>query len=230
MTRKIAITGATGDIAARLIEMLPNDHLILLSRDLSALTEKYGHLDHVSLMTNDELLTGPKITVDILINNAGFGVFKPLSVLTDEEIKQQFEVNSLFPIQCLRFFNPQVQLINIASIAGKIPSAKSTVYAASKAALISFSDALRMERPDLIVTTVNTGPVTTKFHADNVDYLAKVGKNAISAEKVAQTILKNIGKKKREINLPWTMALVAKCRSLVPAVVDYCAVHFFNFK
>lgn len=214
LTRTIAITGATGDIAAALIQALPNDHLILLSRNIESLKEKYGHLTNVELLENRAVHNAQPISVDILINNAGFGLFKELSALTDQEIEDQFEINSIFPIQCIRFFNPKVQLINIASIAGKIPSAKSTIYAASKAALIAFSDAYRMERPDLIVTTVNSGPVKTKFHADNQAYLKKVGSNAITSDKVAAKIISALGKNKREINLPWQMTVIAKLRQL----------------
>lgn len=234
MTRNIVITGATGDIAAALIKNLPDDHLILLSRNLSALTEKYGHLPNVTLLENDSVSADRnfdrQFSVDILINNAGIGVFKPLMSMSDEEIRQQFEVNSLFPIMCWRFFNPQVQVINIASIAGKVPSPKSSIYAASKAALINFSDAMRMENPEIIVTTVNTGPVKTKFHADNQAYLTKVGSTALTADQVAQQILKNLGKRKREINLPVTLKIVAKMRMIFPSLVDFLAGHFFNFK
>ncbi len=230
MTRTIVITGATGDIAQELITRLQNDHLILLSRNLSVLTEKYGHLKNVTLMENAALEKNPPMKVDILINNAGFGVFKKLSALTESEIKQQFAVNTLFAIQCVRYFNPQVQLITIASIAGKIPSSKSTIYAASKAAIISFSDALRMERQELLVTTVNTGPVLTKFHQNHSEYLKKVGKNSVSAAFVAEKIIHILGKNKPELNLPWQMAVVAKCRALAPILTDRMARKFFDFK
>ena len=100
------------------------------------------------------------------------------------------------PIQLTRQLKPILQLINIASIAGKLPTRKSSIYAASKAALITFSDALRMENPQLIVTTVNTGPVRTKFHKNNGDYLNKVDKSAISAAKVADKIVNIFGKRK----------------------------------
>lgn len=143
-------------------------------------------------MTNEQ-----SFVVDILINNAGFGIFKEFTELTDGEITEQFVINTLMPIQLTRLLEPKVQLINIASIAGKLPTGKSSIYVASKAALIIFSDALRMENPQLIVTTVNTGPVKTKFHKDNGDYLEKVGKNAISASKVADKVVNNLGKKEK---------------------------------
>ena len=231
MVKNIVITGATGDIAKEIVSLLSktNDHLILVSRSRTALEKLYGQLANVTLLTNDELLTAEQsYDVDILINNAGFGIFKDFTELTDSEITEHFVINTLMPIQLTRQLKPRLQLINIASIAGKLPTRKSSIYAASKAALITFSDALRMENPQLIVTTVNTGPVLTKFHKDNGDYLNKVGKSAISAAKVADKIVNNLGK--RKLNLPWTLSTAAKLRSLFPSLVDFLSTRFFNFK
>lgn len=208
--KNIVITGASGDIAQALIQRLEGHNLILLSRSLPqpVIPEK----------------------VDILINNAGFGEFAELSNLSDEQIDEMFKVNTLDLIKRTRDLRPELQVINIASIAGKLPTAKSTVYAASKAAVLAFSDALRLENPNLIVTTVNTGPVRTKFHTDNVDYLEKVGENAVSAEYVADKIEQVLGKKKREVNLPIQLAFVAKIRALFPSLVDNIGNRFFNYK
>lgn len=208
--RNIVITGASGDIAQELIKRLTDDNLILLSRSLP----------HPEIPER----------VDILINNAGYGMFEQLENLTDAQIDEMFKVNTLDLIKLTRDVQPKVQLINIASIAGKLPTAKSTVYAASKAAVLTFSDALRLEKPELIVTTVNTGPVRTKFHKENEAYLEKVGKNAISAAYVAEQIEKILGKNKREVNLPIQLAIVAKIRALFPSFIDAIGKAFFNYK
>lgn len=208
--KNIVITGASGDIAQALIQRLEGHNLILISRSLPqpVIPDK----------------------VDILINNAGFGEFSALTNLSDEQIDEMFKVNTLDLIKRTRDLQPQLQVINIASIAGKLPTAKSTVYAASKAAVLAFSDALRLEIPGLIVTTVNTGPVLTKFHKGNADYLEKVGKNVVSADYVAGKIEQVLGKNKREMNLPLQLAFVAKVRALFPALVDNIGNKFFNYK
>lgn len=229
----IVITGASGDIAQAMVKKLAGQEkydLILLSRNLTKLSKIYSDLtalSNIKLLQNEAEIPGK---VDILINNAGFGTFANLTDLSKSQIEEEFQINTIWPILMIQKLNPQLQVINIASIAGKVPSSKSSIYAASKAGLIAFSDALRMERPDLIVTTVNTGPVKTKFHADNPGYLGKVGKNAVSAEFVADRIVKNLGKAKRELNLPWQMALIAKLRAIFPGLIDFMAVRFFNFK
>ena len=98
MVKNIVITGATGDIAKEIVSLLSktNDHLILVSRSRTALEKLYGQLANVTLLTNDELLTAEQsYDVDILINNAGFGIFKDFTELTDSEITEQFVINTL---------------------------------------------------------------------------------------------------------------------------------------
>jgi len=63
-----------------------------------------------------------------------------------------------------------------------------------------------------------------------VDYLEKVGENAVSAEYVADKIEQVLGKKKREVNLPVQLAFVAKIRALFPSLVDNIGNRFFNYK
>ena len=55
-------------------------------------------------------------------------------------------------------------------------------------------------------------------------------KNAISASKVADKVVNNLGKRKREINLPWTLSTTAKLRAIFPSLFDFISAKFFNFK
>lgn len=224
---KIAITGATGDIAQELVKKLNHHELILLSRNFVSLKAVYGQLDAKFLDYRQLDEVGE---IDILINNAGFAVFDELSNLTETQIDEMFQVNVIDVIKLTKRLQPKVQLINIASSAGKLPTAKSTIYAATKAAVLAFSDALRMENPNLKILTVNTGPVKTKFHAANPDYLTKVGKNVISAEFVAAQIVKNLNTKKRELWLPRKMLFLVKFRALFPIIFDKISIKFYNYK
>ena len=91
-------------------------------------------------------------------------------------------------------------IINIASMAGKIATANSSVYAATKFAVIGFSDALRLELADkgVYVTTVNPGPIETSFF-DQADpsgaYLESVKKFVLSPKYVAKKIIRILGEK-----------------------------------
>lgn len=61
--------------------------------------------------------------------------------------------------------NRQGHIFNVASMAGKMATPKSTVYSATKFAVLGFSNALRLElRPaNVFVTTINPGPIATEF-------------------------------------------------------------------
>ncbi|MDA5641656.1 SDR family NAD(P)-dependent oxidoreductase, partial [Staphylococcus aureus] len=124
--------------------------------------------------------------VDILENNAGFGIFEDFLTFDLGKAYDMFEVNILGMMVLTQKFaidmaeRRQGHIINIASMAGKMATAKSTVYSTTKFAVLGFSNALRLELKPLgvAVTTVNPGPIETDFF-DKADpsgsYLEKVG-------------------------------------------------------
>lgn len=109
--------------------------------------------------------------IDVFINNAGFGEFKSYDNYTSQEVRDMFDINTLATMTFSRLIAEKMveqgygHIINIASMAGKIATANSSVYAATKFAVIGFSDALRIELADkgVYVTTVNPGPIETSF-------------------------------------------------------------------
>ena len=113
-------------------------------------------------------------------------------------------------------------IINIASMAGKIATANSSIYAATKFAVIGFSDALRLELADkgVYVTTVNPGPIETSFF-DQAD------PSGAYLESVKKFVL---GKNKREVNLPRLLAVAHKGYTLFPRISDKLATNVFNYK
>jgi short-subunit dehydrogenase len=126
-------------------------------------------------------------------------------------------------------------IINIASMAGKMATQKSTVYSATKFAVLGYSNALRLElRPlHIQVTTVNPGPIRTHFF-DKADesgtYLDKVGMFLLEPQDLALEIVNAIGTRKREINRPRVMEVGARLYNLFPTVSDFFASEVFNFK
>ncbi|MBM7636960.1 SDR family NAD(P)-dependent oxidoreductase [Streptococcus saliviloxodontae] len=251
--RVIVITGATGGLAQELVKLIPEDDcLILLGRSVERLKATFGerqncHLEGLDI-TDDSALHECVSSIydrfgqiDIFINNAGFGEFKPYDDYTDETIRQMFDVNTLAMINFSRLVGKKMaergqgHLINIVSIAGLVASAKSTIYAATKFAMIGFSNALRLELADygVYVTTVNPGPISTKFfdQADPTgDYLASVQRYTMQADEVAKRIYRIFGKNKRELNMPFALALTAKFYNLFPKTGDFLARKVFNYK
>lgn len=179
--------------------------------------------------------------VDVLVNNAGFGLFAE-AVETDQQITEEmFKVNVLAVIELSREVAREMKktggghIINIASQAGKTATPKSAVYSATKFAVRGYSNALRLElhRDGIFVTTVNPGPISTDFFtkADpGGSYLAKLGRWVLDpvqvAEKIADCMLTN----RREINLPWIMEVAARFYVLFPRLGDLLARTLFAWK
>jgi len=179
--------------------------------------------------------------VDVLVNAAGFGDFSNYLDTDFEKIEKMFRVNVLGLMLMTRLLasgmidNGRGHIINIGSIAGKIPTPKSAAYSATKAAVIAFSDSLRLELRQLgvYVTTVNPGPVNTNFfnvadHSGN--YLDSVKYFVLDPDKLAWEIVNTIGRPKREINRPRSMAMAAVLYKLAPSIGDYFAATLGNRK
>lgn len=242
--KKMIITGATGDIAREIARQAKGYQLILLSRDISDLGDITDNLyqvdltDEVALRATCQDISQRFGAIDVLINNAGYGHFK--SFLDEElsDIRAMFDVNVFALMAVTQAFLPDMlakqsgQIINIASIASYMATAKTTAYGASKFAVRGFSDALRQEvaGANIQVLVVNTGPVRTKFHDKNTDYLAKVGGHVLPASLVAQKIVSALGSQKRELNLPWQLNVARRFAMNFPRLSDKITRRFFDYK
>ena len=101
----ILITGASGGLAQEIVKLLPNDQLILLGRNKEKLAQLYGNHPRAELIEIDitddsalETLVADLYLrygkIDVLINNAGYGIFEEFDQISDQDIHQMFEVNT----------------------------------------------------------------------------------------------------------------------------------------
>ena len=251
--RVIAITGASGGLAQAIIQLLPPEDIVLaIGRSKEKMDQLYagrGNFQSYGLNCRDDAaLTGlvDQIyadygRIDVFINNAGFGEFKSYDHYTSQEVRDMFDINTFATMTFSRLMAEKMveqghgHIINIASMAGKIATANSSIYAATKFAVIGFSDALRLELADkgVYVTTVNPGPIETSFF-DQADpsgaYLESVKKFVLSPKYVAKKIVRILGKNKREVNLPRLLAVAHKGYTLFPRISDKLATNVFNYK
>lgn len=251
--RTIVITGASGGLAQAIVKALPKqDRVILLGRQQerletlyathpNAVCRSYDIADMDLLETLIEELHQQYGPIDCFINNAGYGCFKNYQDFSNQEIRDMFAVNTFATMAFSRLIGQKMtaqgygHIINIASMAGLIASNKSSLYSATKFAVIGFSNALRLElaAKSVFVTTVNPGPIKTSFfdQADpSGDYLKSVGRFALEPEQVANRIVKAIGKNVRDINMPFSLKLTHQFYTLFPKVSDFLARSVFNFK
>lgn len=119
-----------------------------------------------------EAATADGARVDMLINNAGYGYFSPFQDceleralgLIDLNVRSLVELSHRFALHMLEGSTP-AHIINVGSTASFQPVPNLAVYAATKAFVSSFSDALSVElsRTNLRVTAVHPGPTRTGF-------------------------------------------------------------------
>jgi len=131
--------------------------------------------------------------LDILINNAGIGLFRAVADMTPEEWHSVLDTNLTGVFYCCRTALPHLRargggwIINISSLAGKNPFPEAAAYCASKSGLNAFSDALMQEvRYDGVrVACVMPGSVATEFGSRG----GQKGEWALTPEDVAQVVM-----------------------------------------
>ena len=145
--------------------------------------------------------------VDVLINNAGIIVGKYFNEHTPSDIIKTMEINANAPMLITREFLDDMlhqnsgHICNIASSGGLVSNPKMSVYAASKMALIGWSDSLRLEMKQLDkkvnVTTIMPYYINTGMFAG---VRSKIP--ILEPEATALTIVKAIEKNKKLISIP----------------------------
>ena len=250
--RHILITGASGGIAQAMIPLLKDDFLILLGRDAQKIEKLYASHPKKAIYEIDiskaadlaalvEKIYQDYGKIDVLVNNAGYAIYDVFENFSEEQVRAMFDVNLFALMAFCRLVGKEMKaakaghIINIVSMSGKIASAKSSIYSATKFAALGFSNTIRLELApyNVAVTTVNPGPVATGFFdlADpDGSYQKSVQAFMISPEKVASKIVQSMGTKKREINLPWLLEATNKFYTLFPNLADFLARKVFNFK
>ena len=127
--------------------------------------------------------------LDVLVNNAGFGVLGPSAEITDAEMRRQYETNVFGLMNVTRAFLPKMlerragRIINVSSVGGRITLPYFGVYNSTKYAVESLSDALRYElRPfGIDVALIEPGVIRTNFESTAVANLHTVQEGAYAA-------------------------------------------------
>lgn len=179
--------------------------------------------------------------IDILVNNAGFGLFETAMELSLHDYEAMMDVNYMGVVRCTKAVLPamlergQGHIVNVASIAGKVGSAKSTAYSASKHAVLGFTNSLRMETAGtgVRISAVNPGPIDTPFF-DTADpsgqYKRNLGWFIMPAEKVAKRIIRVMDTQAVEVNMPWLASTGTKLMQLFPRLSSGVASKLLNKK
>ena len=118
---------------------------------------------------------------DVLINNAGSGHFGPVENLSEKEISSQFQILVFGQVQLMRLALRMMQargeglIINVTSLAGRLPVPFMAAYNAAKAAMASFTMSIQLELPDTRVRIVDLQP--GDIRTDFKEAVMKSGQN-----------------------------------------------------
>ncbi len=128
--------------------------------------------------------------IDVLINNAGFGLYGPVEEIPLDDARYQFEVNLFGVAHLTQLVMPHMRaqgsgrIVNISSVGGKVFSPFGSWYHATKHALEGWSDCLRLEAApfNIQVVLVQPGLIRTDFGDVAAEQLRKYGDGAYRAQ------------------------------------------------
>lgn len=181
MERTALVTGASSGIGRATAEAYLGEgwSVLATARDESALgdlAERGAHTRSLDVTEPARCEAVVEATVeatgrlDVLVNNAGFAQYGPIEDVPTRLVEAQYDVNVLGPQRLIRAALPHLRetsgtVVNVSSLSARLSAPGTGVYASSKAALESLSDALRVEVApvDVDVVVVEPGPVDTGF-------------------------------------------------------------------
>jgi len=176
------ITGASSGIGLEIARILAKDHdVVLAARSEAALRDlatELGGSARVVVADLSEPAGAAKLAaevpeVSVLVNNAGFGDFGDFASAAPERIDQMIELNVGSVTRLSRAYLPAMlergtgRIMNVASTAAFQPGPLMAVYYATKAYVLSFSEALAEETrgSGVTVTALCPGPTESGFQA-----------------------------------------------------------------
>lgn len=258
MNETVLVTGASSGIGLELAKCFAADesNVVLVARNTAALETLAAELrrDHkieVHIITADlarpespqsifDELQGRGAVVDVLVNNAGFGLHGRFADLPLGRQLEIVQVNIAALVALTRLFLPGMVerrrggILNVGSVAGFIPGPNMAVYYASKAFVQSFSEALfeELRGTGVSVTNLCPGPTETNFTQTARMYQTRAMKVAkMSAADVAAAGHRAF-RRKRCISVPGAKnRLLVQLAKIVPrAAVRKGVAHYNQLK
>ncbi|GAB3367673.1 SDR family oxidoreductase [Arachidicoccus ginsenosidivorans] len=116
--------------------------------------------------------------IDVLVNNAGFGITGAAESFSDDQVRDQLETNLYAPIELSRAVIPHMRrqgsghILQISSIGGRVASTGLSIYQAAKFGLSGFSEALHKEVAPLGITVmaIEPGGIKTEWSGSSMSY------------------------------------------------------------
>jgi len=159
--------------------------------------------------------------IDVMIANAGIGTSNHASQLNPDQVAEVININVLGAVNSVAAVTPEMierksgQLVAISSLAGYRGLPKSAAYCASKAAMSSFFESLRIDlrNTGVTVSVIYPGFIKTPLtsgRAAKMPYLMELDDGV-------QKILNAIEKGKKSYAFPWQLATIVRTSLVMPA-------------
>lgn len=244
--RRALVTGASSGIGAAVCRLLASEgyRVALLARRPAALDEVVaslpgeGHLAIACDLTEPGSIRTAAQTVeaafgglDLLVNNAGLGYRARVEELEPETLRAVFDTNVTGLLLACRETLPLLRrgssavVVNVASVVGRRGVPGQAAYSASKAAVCSIGEALRIEwaPEDIAVCTLNPAMTATGFFDAQANPSALPDpdlSSAAPAEDVAREVLRLDRCPEPERSLRWKWRLLGVLSVLRPRLAD----------
>ena len=238
----VLITGASEGLGQEFAKLFARNHypLVLVARNktrLDALAEELISTYHVDVRTiskdlslstaAEELKTAvedQKIAVEILVNNAGFGIHELFHHSDWSATEAMLNLNMITLTHLTRLFLPEMirrshgKILNVASTAAFQPGPLMACYFASKAYVLSFTEALAEELrgTGVTVTAFCPGPTRTQFQKRANTENIRENSFSMEAAPAAEAAYRGLMKSKRLVIPGFTNKLLAALARLFP--------------
>ncbi len=238
---RILLTGASGGLGHELARQLSaaGASLLLAGRAGGNLNEIRSSLDTETSIVCADLTRAEGIAlttraaqdfrVNVLVNNAGTGAFGLLENQEWATIEQVLATSLEAPIHLTHALlpwlrsQPQAAIVNIGSTFGSVPFPGFAAYSAAKAGLRGFSQSLRRELADTLVSVIHISPraIDTAMNTEAVNSLNRALNNhSDTAEDVARQIIAALVRNDVELHIGFPERLFAWLNGVAPGLID----------
>jgi short-subunit dehydrogenase len=225
-TAKLCVAeGANVVLAARNAEALSLVAQTLGKQAVAVVTDVARAEDCLTLIQAAHSAFG---RIDALVNNAGCNHRGTVEKVALADIEQVIEVNLKAPMRLSKLVLPfllangQGAIVNVASLAGRVPLDHEAAYSASKFGLRGFTFALAEELrgSGITVSVVSPGPIETGFILDDIDSVPDIvfSQPMSTATEVARAIIASLMDGKRERVMNFTSGVLSHLAYFAPAL------------
>lgn len=193
MSKVVFVTGASSGIGKVTAELLASNGYIVYGTSRNPKQDEVNGIKLISLDLNNsesiqlavKKLISLEGKIDILINNAGVGITGPAEETPTQAIKAHFETNFFGVVALIQAFLPYMHkqnsgcIINVTSIAGYMGLPFRGYYSASKAALITLTEALRLELKSTSIRVFSIAPGDIATNIASGRYTVQPDKNSV---------------------------------------------------